>query len=123
MQVLLVTLMDLITKHKWTNESGSDVWNLLKAILPRKSDLGSFYIVEKILNAHMKRACVLVDCCINDCILFHNFQHPKLSGPEFQNAHRTHCHICGEKRWYSNKKPRKTVYYFPCKYYFQGTTN
>ena len=120
MSMVLVTMFDLITKHKWTISSASDVWSALRVLLPGGEDLGSFEICKKILEAHLKKTLVEVDSCINDCMLFHDFKHPKLSGPEFQNSHRSRCLKCNEPRWYGNKKPRKTVYFFPCKQYFRG---
>jgi hypothetical protein len=55
MSVLLMTMFDLISKHKWTNEAASDVWTVLKALLPNGSDLGSFHIAERILKAHQSQ--------------------------------------------------------------------
>jgi hypothetical protein len=120
MAVLLMTMFDLITKHKWTNESASDVWTILKALLPHGSDLGSYHIAERILKAHMDRSLVKVHSCVNDCLLFHDFEHPKLQEPRYQNGHRTKCPKCNEARYYGQKQPRKTIYFFPCRSYFQG---
>ena len=55
-----------------------------------------------------------IDCCINDCILFYD----ATNFGDYQHAHRTKCHICGERRYVEEpgargNKPRKTVYYFP----------
>ena len=121
--VVLATMFDLITKHKWTMTSASDIWTVLKAFLPGGSQLGSFNICKKILQAHLDQTLRAVDCCVNDCVLFCDLKHPRFSDDRYrflQNSHRTRCPRCNEPRWYGNKQPRKTVYYFPCSKYFQG---
>ena len=119
--VLLATMFDLLTKHKWTRSSASDVWILLKAVMKKGHLMGSYYITEKMIRAHMDQQLLLVHCCVNDCVLFHDFQSEQLRGKALRNAHRTRCPKCNELRYYGNKKPRKVVYYFPCKYWLQGT--
>ena len=71
----------------------------------------------------MHDLCSQVHVCVNMCVAFADPISSALEGmPRFANSHRSRCPVCREPRYLdgtSPPKPRRVVYYFPMRFWFQ----
>jgi hypothetical protein len=109
---VLLTLFQWMAKHKSTDSATNDLWSFMRLLLPKASDIGTFRVLQTLLEKHMANTVEEIHLCVNGCIGFFNCESPELA--HYQHAHRTVCVKCGEARYLPGGKiPRKVVYYFP----------
>ena len=126
--VVLVTMLDLMTKHKATDSIMRDMVAFLNSFVPKGENLPTFYMLQSLLKRHMEgtdegqsAAVELIDICVNTCIAFRDSNLPARAGQvPMHHAHRTYCPVCGENRYLDDRKsPRRIFYFLPVAIYFQ----
>ena len=110
-----------MTTNKATISSTKDIWEFTRSLFPPgDNDMGMFQDAMKVLKRHRLETLQTIPVCVKMCVAYWNPTHPKLQGREYQNAHRSKCPKCGEKRYLSNgTTERRRIYYFPFKEWMQ----
>jgi hypothetical protein len=127
--VVLVTMLDLMTKHKATDAIMKDFVGFLHGFVPEGGEnMPTFYMLQSLLKRHMEgtvegdvKAVEKIEICVNTCIAFRDSNLPARAGQEqMHHAHRSYCHLCGENRYLDDRRtPRRIYYFLPCAIYFQ----
>ena len=127
--VVLITVLDLMTKHKATDAVAKDLIALLNTLVAKENHMPTFYMMQSLLKRHMagsadgktSPAVEKIEVCVNMCIAFRDSLLPlKKDSPLHQHAHRTYCPECLENRYLDDRRtPRRVAYFLPCISYFQ----
>jgi hypothetical protein len=131
LEVVIATGIAWMTKHKETDSSTKDMWKMVRAICGTRIDL--YKLAKHALKAHLAGTLELIDVCVNDCMMYHDCEHPTLRAIKdaegiplyYNNEQREFCRHCTEVRRLpptkegEKGKPRKTLYYFPLAAYFR----
>ncbi|XP_057803357.1 uncharacterized protein LOC131018659 [Salvia miltiorrhiza] len=106
---VVIKLMHIKVKNKWSNKSFDMLLLLLKDILPEGNTLpSSFYGAKKVLD-EMELGYQEIEVCKHDCALFYK-----------ENENEEKCLVCSEPRWKftkgkGGKTPHKILRHFPLK--------
>jgi hypothetical protein len=116
---VLVTMFAWIAKNKGTDTIATDMWDVLRVLLPSVTCIGTFDRMQKFLEIHMDDTVEIIGVCINSCIGYFDCQAFELDG--YKHSHRSYCPKCGEDRYLpgGEKKERKIFYYFPFRPWLQ----
>ena len=116
---VVVTMFAWIAKNKGTDSMATDMWDVLRVLLPELTCIGTFHRMQKFLRVHMLNTLEMIDVCVNSCIGYFDCQAPELI--QYKHSHRTYCPVCGDARYLpgGEKKARKIFYYFPLRPWLQ----
>ena len=57
---VLLSMFDLIAAHKLTGTLTSDIWAMLRTVVPEGTDVGTHKLMKRIIRAHLKQAVVVI---------------------------------------------------------------
>ena len=61
---VLLSMFDLIAAHKLTGTLTSDIWAILRTVVPEGTDVGTHKLMKRIIRAHLKQAVVVIKLII-----------------------------------------------------------
>lgn len=115
-----MTMLLWKTKNKATDTSTAQMWSFMRTLLPENDTMGTFSKAKTILKAHRRDTVEKIDCCPNMCVAYFNCSSTELQSRSYQNAHRSFCPKCGEKRFLPDgKTPKRYFFYLPFRHWLQ----
>jgi hypothetical protein len=121
-------MLDWMGQIKATWVSAEDVWDMLQSVCGGRP-FPVFRKVKKMVKDYLNRRMERVDMCPKGCVAYINCEHPRLQGPEWQNASADKCPVCTSPRWlprvlrpdgtFSPARAVKEFFYQPVKHWFQ----
>ena len=72
---LIVYLLDIMTANKLTDAAGSDIWSLVRLLVPPNTPTKTFRSVKGILEKYEAATVQRLDVCPEDCIVYWDSTH------------------------------------------------
>lgn len=117
---VLIQVFDFVAKHTATISASSDLWDMIRSIIPPNSNMKTWSTVKSLIETHRMETMRVVPVCVNMCVAFTNAESPELQGDEFQNANATVCPVCKEPKYLADGvSARRVFYHLPFKFWLQ----
>ena len=109
---VMLTVLDWYASHKQTYNATSDVYRILKLVVPPGTTVGTFKQLRAIMDRHKMATTSVFDACPKGCVVYTDLP----AFPDRMYADLAECPQCGSQRFVgmgAHRRAAHCVYFFP----------